>query len=125
MTIYDDEGNQVWPPTLPTLFKDAQSQVKESESEALQLVLDTAIEFVEDKRSDLAFSMGEISKTKPPPDKMVVLGTIRLALRWHFRRRALQGFVDAGEQGVQRLPASDDDLHRMLKIGRYRKAITA
>lgn len=126
MTLYDDSGAQIWPPTLSALKLDAQGQVKDQEDVALQDVLDEAVDFVEDvRKDDLAFSPDQIDGCHRPPNRTEVKGTIRLALRWHFRRRALQGFVDAGDQGVQRIPSIDDDIQRMLKIGRYKRAATA
>lgn len=126
MTLYDDSGAQIWPPALSLLKLDAQGQVKDQEDVALQDVLDDAVAYIEDvRKDDLAFSPDQIDECHRIPNKTEIKGTIRLALRWHFRRRVLQGFVDSGDQGVQRLPSTDDDLHRMLKIGRYKAASTA
>lgn len=126
MTLYDDNGQQVWPPTLADLKRDARGQVKDIEDDILQDVLDEAVDYVEDvRKDDLAFTPDRIDSCHRPPNRTEIKGTIRLALRWHFRRRALQGFVDSGELGVQRIPATDSDIERMLKIGRYRRPATA
>ena len=55
----------------------------------------------------------------PPPD--VVLGTLRLAGRWHNRRRSPDGVIDMGELGTARIPSFDPDIERMLGVGRYRR----
>lgn len=59
----------------------------------------------------------------PTPD--LILGTLRLAGRWHTRRRSPDGLVSMAELGAARVPSFDPDIERLLKIGRYRGAVFA
>lgn len=52
------------------------------------------------------------------PDDDLVLGTLRLAGRWHTRRRSPDLLVDGGEMGTSRVPTIDADIDRLLRIGR-------
>lgn len=59
----------------------------------------------------------------PTPD--LHLGTLRLAGRWHTRRRSPDGLVAMAELGAARVPSFDPDIERLLKIGRYARAVFA
>jgi hypothetical protein len=48
------------------------------------------------------------------------LGTVRLAARWHNRRRSPDGMLDMGELGNARIPTGDPDIERLLGIARFR-----
>lgn len=60
--------------------------------------------------------------TRPVPEDLV-LGTIRLARRWHSRRKSPEALVSLGELGAARIPSFDPDIERLLKIGRYRRTV--
>lgn len=118
-----------WPPLLADLKKDiddAESAdvVDPVRDDRLQQVLDAAVGYVERARA------GEVNfaGTNPAPagtvpvDDDLVLGTLRLAGRWHTRRRSPDLLVDAGEMGTSRVPGFDPDIERMLRIGRFVKA---
>lgn len=70
------------------------------------------------------FSVREAIGRKPPPPDLH-LGTLRLAGRWHTRRRSPDGLVAMAELGMGRVPSFDPDIERLLKIGRFRGAVFA
>ena len=119
----------VWPPCLADLKADAGRAVDDqddTEDGALAMVLDAAIVKVVELKGD-SFDLdddpeGESGESgvRAAPDSALILGTIRLARRWHDRRRSPDGSaVMAGELGTARIPAFDPDIERMLRIGRY------
>jgi hypothetical protein len=67
---------------------------------------------------DLNYTEDPLS-TAPAPDADVVLGTVRLAGRWHDRRRAPNGQVAMGDLGTTSVPSVDPDISRLLRIGRF------
>lgn len=81
----------------------------------LTQVLDAAKVFVEQVRSDLF----PVDVPNPDVPTTVALGTSRLAIRWHARRKSVEGLVDFGEFGSGRIPSVDNDIAQMLRIGRY------
>lgn len=62
---------------------------------------------------------------RPAPPKDLALGTIRLATRWHARRRSPDALLSMGDLGTARIPNFDPDIERMLGIGRYRGPVFA
>lgn len=52
------------------------------------------------------------------------LGTIRLALRWHNRRKSPDGLMSMGE-ATAKIPSTDPDIARMLKLNYYARAVIA
>lgn len=119
----------MWPPTLDEMKLDMPrpdaGTPPGGEDARLQQVLDAAVAFVEavhDGRYDFADESGA-DLPSPPAD--VRLGTIRLAVRWHQRRRTPDGMVQMADLGAGRVPGVDPDIERMLGIGRYAPAVVA
>lgn len=110
-----------WPPTLEELKADV-GATDERNDEQLQRVLDAAVAFVEDRRPRINYTADPLS-TYPEPNADLVLGTIRLAARWHERRKAPDGLASWGEMGAGRVPYVDPDIQKMLRIGRWGKAV--
>jgi hypothetical protein len=44
---------------------------------------------------------------------------VRLASRWHTRRRSPDALIEMGELGASRVPSFDPDIDRLLRIGRH------
>lgn len=108
----------VWPPTLEDLKNDLGIAADDTRDDAkLTATLQAAVAYVERVRSDLDFESGV------PAD--VSLGTVRLAGRWHTRRRSPDGLVNMAELGASRVPGVDPDIERLLGIGRYGKPVVA
>ncbi len=107
-----------WPPTLDELKTDM--GVTDTRDDArLQLVLDASVAFVQRVRSDLEYA-SDSTTGKPEPGGDVRLGTLRLASRWHTRRRSPDALVTMGvEMGSARVPSLDPDIERLLRIGRH------
>jgi hypothetical protein len=112
-----------WPPTLAELKDDMKLDVDDTrDDDRLQVVLDAAVSTVERlRKGDYNFT-GDVLSDLPDPTADLALGTLRLAGRWHSRRRSVDGLVDMGEVGVGRVPLIDPDIERMLRIGRHQKA---
>jgi hypothetical protein len=88
------------------------------DDEKLTQVLAAAISFVERVRPCFNYK-GDLGSDLPAPTDDLVLGTIRLAGRWHIRRRSPDALVDMGELGSGRIPSFDPDIERLLRIGRH------
>ena len=115
-----------WPPELAELKDDL--KISDTRDDVrLQQVLDAAVAFVERiKLGRYDFSNGEDSGCDlPPPDMDLRLGTLRLAGRWHVRRRSPDGLITAAELGSARVPSFDADIERLLGIGRYAPPVIA
>lgn len=117
----------VWPPALADLKDDLRIPLdNERDDAALQRELNAAVAEVQRVRPDLDYTADPmLLDTVPRPDWDVVLGTIRLAGRWHTRRRSPDGLVAMGELGTARVPSFDPDIERLLKVGRYQDSSTA
>lgn len=112
-----------WPPDLAALKVDA--GVPDDRDDArLQQVLDAAVGLVERVRPTFNYA-GDLDSELPAPTEDLALGTLRLAGRWHTRRRSPDGLVAAGEFGTSRVPAFDADIERLLGIGRYAGPVIA
>lgn len=115
-----------WPPSLEAVLNDLKKDdpsltVTPEDRERLTTVLDAAVVFVERvRRGDFNFA-ADLGSPLPDPSADVVLGTIRLAGRWHIRRRSPDALVEMGEQGSSRIPSFDPDIERLLRIGRHAK----
>jgi hypothetical protein len=106
-------------PTLADLKVDAQLEPNDiSKDPQLQVVLDAAIAFAMRRRKDLNYD-NDVSNPNPAPDADFRLGVLRLAYRWHTRRRSPDGLIQAGDLGGSRIPGVDSDIARMLGIDRY------
>jgi hypothetical protein len=113
-----------WPPTLDDLKLDM--KITDGRDDArLQVVLDASIAFVREIHAGSYDFGDDILSELPAPDALMELGTMRLAGRWHTRRRSPDGLVAAGDLGTSRVPAVDADIARMLRIDRFRKSVVA
>ncbi|WP_329069010.1 hypothetical protein [Amycolatopsis sp. NBC_01480] len=111
----------VWPPRLADLKADM--AVPDARDDVLlQANLDAAVSFVERVRSDVDYGQFPVPGAKVPTADLV-LGTIRLAVRWFTRRRSPEALVDMAELGSARVPSFDADIDRLLRIGRHTRAI--
>lgn len=116
-----------WPPKLELLKSDLGSefdQVDDRDDERLQLVLDAAVAQVEQVRTDFNYT-NDVLSDAPEPTDALVLGTVRLAGRWHTRRRSPDGLIAGGDFGSSRVPSFDPDIERLLGIGRFRGPVVA
>lgn len=115
-----------WPPALDQLKADLDQPagVGARDDTALQQVLDAAVAVVERVRTDVNYT-GDVLDERPGPDADLVLGTLRLAGRWHTRRNSPDGLVNMGEMGSSRVPSFDPDIERLLRVGRFRKSVIA
>lgn len=114
-----------WPPELAELKSDMSIRVEETrDDDRLQLVLDAAVAFVERVHAG-AYNFGDPFAELPDVPADFTLGTLRLAGRWHIRRRSPDGLVTAGELGNSRVPAVDADIARLLRIDRFRGSVIA
>jgi hypothetical protein len=108
-----------WPPQLQDL-KDDLGLSDGRDDVTLSTSLDAAVVYVEDARAgDFNFA-ADPDSLLPAPGSSIELGTIRLAGRWHNRRRSPDGLIDMGELGSARIPSVDSDLERLLGVGRFR-----
>lgn len=113
-----------WPPELDALKADMKI-ADERDDERLQQVLDAAVVFVQHVHSgtfEFDLAANPLSAL-PEPDADIELGTLRLAGRWHIRRRSPDALIAAGDLGQTRVPSFDPDIDRLLRIGRYRGAV--
>lgn len=112
-----------WPPILDELKADRGIESSDvRDDERLQMVLDAAVSFVERVRPDLKYDATDPNQLElPEPGGDVRLGTLRLAGRWHDRRRSPDGMVAMAELGVGRVSTFDGDIDRLLRIGRHQR----
>lgn len=104
-------------PTLADVKLDA--GITDTRDDArLQQTLDAALAFVTRQRSDLNFAADPLSAL-PFPTADHLLGTVRLAHRWHVRRRSPDAAIQMGDLGTSRVPMIDSDIERLLGIGRF------
>lgn len=111
-----------WPPTLADLKLDMKiDEDDDRDDERLTKVLDASVSFVERVRPCFNYQADPLSES-PDPTADLALGTLRLAGRWHIRRRSPDGLVQMGELGASRIPSFDPDIERLLGIGRFAPA---
>lgn len=115
-----------WPPTLQALKDDVNVALTDTRDDArLQTVLTAAVVVVQRLREgDLNFTADPLS-TLPAPGADVELGTIRLASRWHTRRRSPDALVQLAELGSGRVPMFDADVEMLLQVGRHHVPVVA
>lgn len=112
---------RTWPPTLAELKTDNSIKPGDTASDAaLQQVLDAAIVFYERVKAGTYDFTNDPTTDLPHPDADVHLGIVRLAYRWHVRRRSPAMLMALGDLGETRLPSFDPDIERLLQIGRRR-----
>lgn len=111
-----------WPPTLAELKEDRQmDQADQRHDGQLAQVLAAAVAYVQDVKRGI-YDMGlflDGDEDLEPPDDSIRLGTLRLAGRWHDRRRSPDGMINASEMGATRVTSGDSDIDRMLRLGRF------
>lgn len=113
----------MWPPDLAELKVDMSIDADDTrDDERLTQVLDAAVTFVERvRRGDFNFA-GDLGSLLPDPTADIQLGTLRLAARWHLRRRSPDALIQMAELGASRVPSLDPDIERLLRIGRHQRA---
>lgn len=117
-----------WPPTFDELLLElgpAYDTPDQADEQRLRTVLHAAVAFVEHVHQKSYDFQGDLLSDKPPPPDTVELGTLRLAIRWHTRRRSPEALLTMGELGSTKVPSFDPDIERLLGIGKYRKAVFA
>lgn len=115
-----------WPPALDELRNDMKADdpaidVDALDTARLQSALDAAVSFVERVRPRFNYE-GDLGSALPDPTPDLRLGTLRLAGRWHTRRRSPDALIEMGEMGASRVPSIDPDIDRLLRIGRHKIA---
>jgi hypothetical protein len=123
------DGFGVWPPSLADLRTDMgdRDETDDSKDDRMIMVLDPAIQHVRDIKGwkyDLA-EVEESGVTLLPPTPDIILGTLRLAGRWHQRRVSPDNLATLGDAGGLVVPGFDSDIEKLLQIGRYAKASEA
>lgn len=116
-----------WPPTLDELKLDMRDSGTEPLSPGpdgdarLQQTLDSAVSYVEDVRPVFRYDITDPDQYDlPEPNAHLRLGTMRLATRWHARRRSQDAMVSVADFGASRVTTSDPDIDRMLGLGKHR-----
>lgn len=113
-----------WPPILAELKLDRGIEDGLSDDQ-LEQVLAAAIAFVERVREgDFNFAADPLVEL-PEPTSDLALGTIRLAGRWHVRRRSPDALIQMAQLGSSTVPSFDPDIDRLLGIGRFRGPVFA
>lgn len=112
-----------WPPDIGELKLDLRSRGEDpaaldTDDARLQPLLNAAVSFVQRVRPRFNYD-GDLGSDLPDPTADLRLGTLRLAGRWHTRRRSPDGLVEMGELGAGRVPSFDPDIERLLRIGRH------
>jgi hypothetical protein len=92
--------------------------LSEAELARLTRVFDAAVEFVERIHRGRFNFTGQPSAL-PLPGMEFQLGTVMLARRWHTRRRSPQMLVASAEMGAARVPWIDEDINRLLRLGKH------
>lgn len=113
-----------WPPALAILKEDA-SIPDDRDDTRLQLVLSAAVVVVQRLREGEVNFAGDPDSDLPAPDEDLVLGTVRMAWRWHVRRRSPDALVSLTDLGATRVPTFDPDVEMLLQIGRHRGPVIA
>lgn len=115
-----------WPPTLQELKDDLGKDADDTrDDERLTTVLDAAVELVEYYRSASYNFAADPLCDLPDPPQRVRMGTLRLAGRWHTRRRSPDGLIEMKELGASTVPSFDPDIDRMLSLGRFAEPMVA
>lgn len=118
--------SRTWPPTVQDVKTDA-NITTDVDDDRLGLVLDAAVAYVQRVRPKFNYDADPtLSDCLPDPTDDLWLGTVRLAKRWHDRRRAAAGQIFAGEGGgSDTVPYVDPDIERMLGTGKFAKGAFA
>lgn len=114
-----------WPPVLADLKEDLKIEADDTrDDDRLTVCLDAAIAFVVRVRPTYNYDADPTSDLDDPTEDLF-LGTVRLAGRWHTRRRSPDGLIQMAELGASRVPSFDPDIERLLSIGRFAKWVIA
>lgn len=115
-----------WPPELALMKTDMGVPADDTrDDERLQITLDAAVRVVQRLREgDFDFTADPLSGL-PDPDADLELGTVRLAWRYHVRRRSPDALIALAEMGSARVPSFDPDVEMLLGIGRHRGPVIA
>jgi hypothetical protein len=117
---------EAWPPTLADLKSDMQiDEGDERDDDELEIVLSAAVTFIEGQHDETYDFAGESGSDLPAPDSDLILGTCRLAWRWHQRRRSPDALIQMGELGSGRVPSFDPDIDRLCRLGRFAPPVIA
>jgi hypothetical protein len=114
---------RTWPPTVADVKEDAAIPV-DTDDARLQMTVDAAVAWVQGKRKRFNYDNDPQSDLPAPPDDLW-LGTVRLAGRWHTRRRAAAGQIYGGDGASDTVPYVDPDLAQLLGIGKWAKGAFA
>ena len=116
-----------WPPTLADLKADRGIAADDTRDDVkLGQVVDAAVAFIERVHAETYDFEGADDPLLDSPDEVTLgLGTVRLAYRWHDRRRSPDALVSMSELGAGRVPSFDPDIDRMCRLGRYAPAVIA
>lgn len=117
-----------WPPTLVELKDDLAIPPEDTEDDgALTRRLDATVEFVQRVRRD-AFVTDEAGNLAEPVTfatdreaRTLELGTLMAAGRFHARRRSPDAILFMAETGTTKVSSGDNDIDRLLRIGRHAK----
>jgi hypothetical protein len=111
-----------WPPLLADLKKDLKLDANDAlDDDQLNMDLAAAIAWAEGLGKAYRFDTtdpDQVTLAAPPDDFW--LGTVRYAVRLGDRRRSKDGMVNMGELGVTRVTSYDNDIDRLMKIGKFR-----
>ena len=111
-----------WVPTLGDVKLDLRIEDTIDDG-ALQPCLDAAVSYVREQYQGRYNVDEDPFSTLPSVPGAARLGVVRLAGRWYTRRRSPDGLIATADFGTSRIPAFDSDIERLLKIGRYSKAV--
>ncbi len=119
-----------WPPTLADLKDDSAIPLDDIEDDAaLQRRLGAATRFVQRVRADAFLQADDGTLVEPIEYSLqgdreadsLELGTLMLAGRLFARRRSPDAVLFMAESGTTRIAWVDDDVNRMLRLGRHGK----
>lgn len=113
----------IWPPTVADVKEDADIPV-DTDDDRLAMTVAAAVAFVQDKRKRFNYT-GDVQSDLPAPTDDLWLGTVRLAGRWHTRRRSSAGQIYGGDGASDTVPYVDPDIAQMLGIGKWVKGAFA
>ncbi|MEV7263975.1 hypothetical protein AB0N38_10530 [Micromonospora aurantiaca] len=122
-----------WPPAVDELVLDLRGAAlpgepppDTSDTDRLRQVLDAAVAYVQRVKAGVVdFGDAGLGTDLPAPDADLRLGTLRLAGRWHTRRRSPDALIQMADFGASRVPSVDADIERLLRIGRYSPPVIA
>ena len=120
------DGSFTWPPELDDLKIDNGVSLDDHrDDEKLGQVLAAAVAFIETVHEETFTFSGSPTDELPAADVTLGLGTVRLAFRWHTRRRSPDALVSMSEMGAGRVPSFDPDIDRMCRLGRFAPPVIA